>query len=81
MVESNAKKTSKTYIHVGYCHTNERGGDDCGYCDGSKGKKGHASWGLGSFKMTCQDYETIMWRGWRRCGTYYYKWDFEQSCC
>ena len=31
--------------------------------------------------MTCQDYETIMWRGWRRCGTYYYKYDFQQSCC
>ena len=31
--------------------------------------------------MTSADYEKLMWRGWRRCGTYYYKWDMEQSCC
>ena len=57
MVESAANQTSKTYIHVGYCHGNENEGDSCGYCDGSKGKKGHASWGLGSTLMTCKDYE------------------------
>ena len=31
--------------------------------------------------MTVDDYQKLMDRGWRRCGTYYYKWDFEQSCC
>ena len=31
--------------------------------------------------MTADDYQKLMDRGWRRCGEYYYKWDFEQSCC
>ncbi len=26
-------------------------------------------------------YELLMERGWRRCGTYYYKPDLPQSCC
>lgn len=65
------------------CHSNEGGSDDCGYCkDKSKpGPKGHKSWGISSSKMTVGDYQKMMDRGWRRCGTYYYKWDFLQSCC
>ena len=26
-------------------------------------------------------YELLMERGWRRCGTYYYKLDLGKSCC
>lgn len=31
--------------------------------------------------MRTDDYQILMDRGWRRCGQYYYKWDFLQSCC
>jgi arginine-tRNA-protein transferase len=31
--------------------------------------------------MSVIDYQKLMDRGWRRCGTYYYKFDFENSCC
>jgi len=31
--------------------------------------------------MPVDHYQKLMDRGWRRCGTYYYKWDMEQSCC
>ena len=78
MVEK-TQKTAKTYFNVGRSHVNEHGSDDCGYC--KKPDKGHKSWGITCPKMTTTDYEKLMFRGWRRCGTYYYKWDMEQSCC
>ena len=31
--------------------------------------------------MSVVDYQKLMDRNWRRCGTYYYKGDFEKSCC
>lgn len=73
----------KTYLNIGGCHTAEHGSDSCGYCTGKNkpGPKGHKSWGITSNKMTVDDYQKLMDRGWRRCGTYYYKWDFMQSCC
>ena len=80
MAES--ESSGKTYLDVGGCHTAEHGSDDCGYCkDKPKQPTGHKSWGITSTKMTVHDYQKLMDRGWRRCGTYYYKWDFEQSCC
>ena len=70
---------AKTYFNVGRSHDNEHKSSDCGYC--KKPDKGHKSWGITCPKMTTTDYEKLMFRGWRRCGTYYYKWDMEQSCC
>ena len=32
-------------------------------------------------KMLPYTYELLMERGWRRCGTYYYKLDLARSCC
>jgi arginine-tRNA-protein transferase len=72
---------ANTYIDITGCHLAERLSKDCGYCDGSKGFKGHKSWGITSPKMTVGDYQKLMDRGWRRCGTYYYKWDLASSCC
>jgi len=80
----NNQPVGKTYIDVARCHLTEEGDPDpdCGYCKGNKpGTKGHKSWGITSTKMTTDDYQKLMDRGWRRCGTYYYQWDFEQSCC
>ena len=31
--------------------------------------------------MKAVDYEMMMMRGWRRCGSYYYKPDLSRSCC
>lgn len=31
--------------------------------------------------MTVDVYQKLMDRGWRRCGKYMYKYDFESACC
>ena len=72
---------SQTVIDINGCSSNKSKGDSCGYCKGSKKDKGHSQWGLTSHKMTVDDYQKLMDRGWRRCGGYYYKFDFEGSCC
>ena len=72
MVESEAL----TYLNVNGCHGNDMHSSHCGYCNGKKQPRGHKSWGITSTKMTVGDYQKLMDRGWRRCGTYYYKWDF-----
>ena len=71
----------KTVININGCHGNEDKEDTCGYCKGTKGDQGACKWGITSHKMSVQDYQKLMDRGWRRCGGYYYKYDFEQSCC
>ena len=63
-------------------HLNKKtGSKDCGYCKGKKENPGSATWGIGSPRLSTTDYENIMNYGWRRCGTYIYKYDLEQSCC
>ena len=81
MVENQIE--GKTYLCVGSCHLDDHGSSECGYCKDKPEKqpKGHKSIGITSSKMTADDYQKLMDRGWRRCGTYYYKWDFLQSCC
>eukprot|EP00826_Nyctotherus_ovalis_P038748 TRINITY_DN3649_c0_g1_i6.p1 TRINITY_DN3649_c0_g1~~TRINITY_DN3649_c0_g1_i6.p1 ORF type:complete len:581 (+),score=165.95 TRINITY_DN3649_c0_g1_i6:131-1873(+) len=70
-----------TDVNAGSLHLNDTGGS-CGYCGGKKGKsKGFRTWGLVSEKTRVDDYEVMIDRGWRRCGTYYYKTDLENSCC
>lgn len=51
----------------------------CGYC--TKPANGHTADYIDSPRMRCEDYQQLMDRGWRRCGTQFYKWDFEESCC
>ena len=52
-------------------------GSECNYCH-----KGLSySWGLVSPNYEPYTYQTMMERGWRRCGTYYYKLDLQRSCC
>ena len=79
MVET--KNQAKTYINVSMCHLDDFGGGECGYCHGKKGGDGGFTWGITSNKMTTDEYQKLMDRGWRRCGTYFYKQDFEKSCC
>jgi len=47
----------------------------------SKKAGGTRTWGLTSEKTRVDDYEEMMNRGWRRCGSYYYKTDLQGSCC
>ncbi len=69
----------KTQINANRIHLNTQA-SDCGYCHGSK-SGGNKTWGLTSGKTRVDDYENLMNRGWRRCGTYYYKTDLKGSCC
>jgi len=63
-------------------HLNEkRAGDRCGYCKNAKPDSGSATWGIGAPRISVADYQVMMDRGWRRCGTYIYKYDLEKSCC
>jgi arginine-tRNA-protein transferase len=64
-------------------HLNKKtgGSKDCGYCKGKKEDPGSATWGIGTARLSTADYELMMNYGWRRCGTYVYKYDLEQSCC
>jgi hypothetical protein len=71
----------KTVIDLNSCHRNTHRGSHCGYCKGKKKNPGHADWGITSDKMSVVDYQKLMDRGWRRMGTYYYKYDFTNSCC
>jgi arginine-tRNA-protein transferase len=54
----------------------------CGYCkeDGEK-KQSAYKWGFSSDYITAELYEKLMFLGWRRCGTYFYKNDLSKSCC
>lgn len=72
---------NRTDVNAGNLHLNNMG-SSCGYCGGKKDKsKGFRTWGLTSSKTRVDDYEAMMDKGWRRCGTYYYKTDLENSCC
>ena len=69
-------------IDLQMMHLNKKsGGKDCGYCKGKKEDPGSATWGVGAVRLSTKDYELMMDLGWRRCGTYTYKYDLEQSCC
>lgn len=49
----------------------------CGYCKSN----GSSSYGFTCNLMRSSDYESLMLKGWRRCGSYYYKPDVPNSCC
>ena len=43
----------------------------CGYCRSEE--KNSASYGVVARRLTCEDYQLLIDRGWRRSGTYLYK--------
>lgn len=51
----------------------------CGYCKNKSSSS--VSYGILSINMTVEDYEALMLRGWRRCGTYFYKPSMHKTCC
>ncbi|ORX52034.1 arginine-tRNA--protein transferase 1 [Hesseltinella vesiculosa] len=50
----------------------------CGYCNGMKSS---ITFGIWAFTLTCEDYQALIDRGWRRSGQYLYKPDLKKSCC
>jgi len=63
-------------INLGYLHGYD--GNKCGYCENPKGS---ITMGFSASHLSLQDYQDLMDRGWRRCGTYYYKPDVPNGCC
>ncbi|KAG9294218.1 hypothetical protein G9A89_021577 [Geosiphon pyriformis] len=49
----------------------------CGYCKGY----GSRTFGIYAYSMTCEDYQDLINRGWRRSGQYVYKPNLRDSCC
>lgn len=57
--------------------------DSCSYCKG-KNTTSSRGWSTAGFvcnKMSPLLYQILMERGWRRCGTYYYKANMDRCCC
>ncbi|KAG0040036.1 Arginyl-tRNA--protein transferase 1 [Podila clonocystis] len=50
----------------------------CGYCGSEDSAR---VYGAFAFKLTCQDYQDLVTRGWRRHGLYLYKPNLRDSCC
>lgn len=53
-------------------------GYECGYCSG---KDGNICNGMWLHTLSCEDYEELVDRGWRRCGQYGYKPIMNRTCC
>ena len=86
IVEDDSKpkllRQGSNVIDIQMMHLNKKSpGGTCGYCKSKKENPGSASWGVGLLRLSVKDYELMMDLGWRRCGTYTYKYDLEQSCC
>ena len=53
-------------------------GHTCGYC---KGTDTNVSNGMWAHQLTCEDYQDLIDRGWRRSGKYCYKPVMDRTCC
>uniref|UniRef100_A0A1I8IA80 Arginyl-tRNA--protein transferase 1 n=1 Tax=Macrostomum lignano TaxID=282301 RepID=A0A1I8IA80_9PLAT len=52
----------------------------CGYCEGKK-QKSRCTHGASFSTLTTKDYQSLMFRGWRRSGDYCYKPVMREICC
>uniref|UniRef100_A0AAG5D1N0 Arginyl-tRNA--protein transferase 1 n=1 Tax=Anopheles atroparvus TaxID=41427 RepID=A0AAG5D1N0_ANOAO len=50
----------------------------CGYCKQSDSCHSHGMW---AHKLSCEDYQDLIDRGWRRSGSYCYKPIMDVTCC
>ncbi|RYH29995.1 hypothetical protein EON65_06655 [archaeon] len=53
---------------------------ECGYCK-SGNPVGSISYGVEIKKMKAHEYEKFMLKGWRRSGTYFYRFLLHKTCC
>ncbi|XP_070569102.1 arginyl-tRNA--protein transferase 1-like isoform X2 [Ptychodera flava] len=56
----------------------EHEGYRCGYCGSKDSNYSHGMW---AHQLTCQDYQDLIDRGWRRSGKYVYKPTMDKMCC
>jgi len=56
----------------------DKSASQCGYCRSTNGSYSNGMWG---HVMTCQDYQDLLDRGWRRSGRYCYKPTMNKTCC
>ena len=52
-------------------------GHRCGYCGSANGSVSNGMW---AHYLTCEDYQDLIDRGWRRCGKYCYKPVMDRTC-
>ena len=60
-----------------YYHKNGPKGRKCGYCGSTDGKVSNGMW---AHYLTCEDYQDLIDRGWRRSGKYCYKPIMDRTC-
>lgn len=53
-------------------------GHHCGYCGSDDTNISNGMW---THRLTCQDYQDLIERGWRRSGKYCYKPVMDKTCC
>ncbi|KAI8141537.1 arginine-tRNA-protein transferase [Fennellomyces sp. T-0311] len=56
-----------------------RNNHSCGYCHSTEDTS--YTYGMWAHSLTCEDYQSLIDRGWRRSGSYCYKPDLSKSCC
>lgn len=78
-MQKNSTKTNQ--ININSIHEFQIG--HCGYCDNKKStsEKAWFTSGFACDKMSLEVYQSLIDKGWRRCGTYYYKPDVDKCCC
>ncbi|XP_030851028.1 arginyl-tRNA--protein transferase 1 isoform X1 [Strongylocentrotus purpuratus] len=59
-------------------YLSEHEGYRCGYCGSEDSNFSHGMW---AHNLTCQDYNDLIDRGWRRSGKYVYKPTMDKMCC
>lgn len=81
MVEKNLTTKETISVNLNYVH-DDSNPQSCGYCkvESVKSQKSFKV-GFDSPDINPIDYERLMYLGWRRCGTYYYKANLLKSCC
>ena len=73
-------KDNKNILNINNLHDYYLG--SCGYCkEDSKKKSTSCKLGFTCDAILPEDYEKMMFNGWRKCGNYYYLPDLKKSCC
>ena len=75
-MQSKSPKTPSDLINLNNIHLNIV--NSCGYCSS---KKTWVTSGFSCPKMSCDTYQVLLEKGWRRCGMYYYKPELSKCCC
>lgn len=75
--ESPSIESTTTMININRVHGYSKG-SKCGYCGDLEGA---ATTGFSADQVTTSDYYKMLDRGFRRCGSYYYRPNLMDCCC